>query len=398
VDAALSPEDRVFANGVRDFIRQNLDPSTRGKVLLFQLPGRAERTVWQRALVAKGWGAPTWPVEFGGPGWTVTQRYIFDEIMGEECAPTPPVFGMGMLAPVIMRYGTAAQKEHYLPRILNVEDWWCQGFSEPNAGSDLASLTTRGVRDGNEWVITGQKIWTTLAHQADWMFCLVRTSQEEKKQDGISLLLVPMNTPGITVKPIITIDGEHEVNEVFLDEVRVPAGNIIGEPGQGWTCAKYLLSQERTGIARVSQSTREIARLKTLAKSRAVGNGTLYDHPLFRARIARLEIALKALDITASRMISALSTGTARGFEASLLKIKGSELQQDISEALMDAAGDTAFRGLDHHAATDFLTAMEWDEHPEYLASAYFNQRKVTIYGGSNEIQRNILAKTMIGL
>jgi alkylation response protein AidB-like acyl-CoA dehydrogenase len=318
--------------------------------------------------------------------------------MGEEGAPTPPVFGMGMLAPVLMRYGTPAQKEHYLPRILNVDDWWCQGFSEPNAGSDLASLTTRGVRDGNEWVITGQKIWTTLAHQADWMFCLVRTSQEEKKQDGISLLLVPMNTPGITVKPIITIDGEHEVNEVFLDEVRVPAGNIIGEPGQGWTCAKYLLSQERTGIARVSQSTREIARLKTLAKSRAVGNGTLYDHPLFRARIARLEIALKALDITASRMISALSTGTARGFEASLLKIKGSELQQDISEALMDAAGDTAFRGLDHHAETDFLTAMEWDEHPEYLAPAYFNQRKVTIYGGSNEIQRNILAKTMIGL
>jgi alkylation response protein AidB-like acyl-CoA dehydrogenase len=398
MDVALSPDDRAFADEVRAFVQSNLDLATRGKVLLFQLPNRAERTVWQRALVARGWGAPAWPTEYGGPGWSVTQRYLFDEILGEAGAPTPPVFGMGMLAPVIMRYGSPAQKAHYLPRILNVEDWWCQGFSEPNAGSDLASLKTRAVLDGHEWVITGQKIWTTLAHQADWMFCLVRTSQEEKKQEGISLLLVPMNTPGITVKPIITIDGEHEVNEVFLDEVRVPAENIIGEPGQGWTYAKYLLSQERTGIARVSQSTREIARLKALAKSRPAGNGTLYDHPLFRARIARLEIALKALDITASRMISALSTGTARGFEASLLKIKGSELQQDISEALMDAAGDSAWRGLDHHAERDFVTAMEWNEHPEHLAPAYFNQRKVTIYGGSNEIQRNILAKTMIGL
>jgi alkylation response protein AidB-like acyl-CoA dehydrogenase len=398
VDVVLSPEDRAFADTVRDFVRSNLDPATRGKVLLFQLPDRAERTVWQRALVARGWGAPAWPAEYGGPGWTVTQRYLFDEIMGEEGAPTPPVFGMGMLAPVIMRYGSPAQKAHYLPRILNVEDWWCQGFSEPNAGSDLASLKTRAVLDGNEWVITGQKIWTTLAHQADSMFCLVRTSQEEKRQEGISLLLVPMDTPGITVKPIITIDGEHEVNEVFLDEVRVPVGNIIGEAGQGWTYAKYLLSQERTGIARVSQSTREIVRLKALAKRRPAGNGTLFDHPLFRARIARLEIALKALDITAARMISALSMGTARGHEASLLKIKGSELQQDISEALMDAAGDTAWRGLAHHGDEDFATAMDWGEHPGHLAPAYFNQRKVTIYGGSNEIQRNILAKTMIGL
>jgi alkylation response protein AidB-like acyl-CoA dehydrogenase len=398
MDVALSPDDRAFADEVRAFVQSNLDLATRGKVLLFQLPNRAERTVWQRALVARGWGAPAWPTEYGGPGWSVTQRYLFDEILGEEGAPTPPVFGMGMLAPVIMRYGKPAQKAHYLPRILNVEDWWCQGFSEPNAGSDLASLNTRAVLDGQEWVVTGQKIWTTLAHQADWMFCLVRTSQEERKQEGISLLLVPMNTPGITVKPIITIDGEHEVNEVFLDEVRVPAENIIGEPGQGWTYAKYLLSQERTGIARVSQSTREIVRLKALAKSRPAGKGTLYEHPLFRARIARLEIALKALDITASRMISALSTGTARGFEASLLKIKGSELQQDMSEALMDAAGATAWRGLDHHAEKDFVTAMDWNEHPEHLAPAYFNQRKVTIYGGSNEIQRNILAKTMIGL
>jgi alkylation response protein AidB-like acyl-CoA dehydrogenase len=397
MNVALSPDDSAFAETVRDFVRSNLDPATRGKVLLFQLPDRQERAVWQRKLVARGWGAPTWPTEYGGPGWSVTQRYLFDEILGEEGAPTPPVFGMGMLAPVIMRFGTPTQKAHYLPRILNVEDWWCQGFSEPNAGSDLASLKTRAVLDGDEWVINGQKIWTTLAHQADWMFCLVRTSHEEKKQEGISLLLVPMNTPGITVKPIITIDGEHEVNEVFLDDVRVPAENIIGEPGRGWTYAKYLLSQERTGIARVSQSTREIGRLKELAKSRVVGSGTLYDHPLFRARIVRLEIALKALDITASRMISALSTGSARGHEASLLKIKGSELQQDISEALMDAAGDSAWRGLDHHAEVEFATAMNWGAHPEHLASAYFNQRKVTIYGGSNEIQRNILAKTMIG-
>lgn len=254
------------------------------------------------------------------------------------------------------------------------------------------------MRQDDAWVIDGQKIWTTLAHQADQMFCLVRTSQEEKKQDGISLLLVPMDTPGITIKPIVTIDGEHEVNEVFLDAVRVPAENIIGEAGQGWTHAKFLLSQERTGIARVSQSAREIARLKVLAKSRQVNDGSLYSHPMFRARIARLEIALRALDLNAARMISALSTGTARGYEASLLKIKGSELQQDISETLLDAAGVGGWRARAHNKTEDPSTALDWSEHPEYFAPSYFNQRKVTIYGGSNEVQRNILAKTMLDL
>lgn len=395
---SLDLETPEFVAEVRAFARENLPDTTRAKVLNGKLPNREERTHWQRALVAKGWGAPAWPAEFGGTGWDAVRRHVFDEILTEEGAPNPPVFGMGMLAPVLMKFGSAGQQQRFLPRILRLDDFWCQGFSEPGAGSDLASLKTRAELDGDHWIVNGQKIWTTLAHAADWMFALVRTHQDESKHQGLSIILIDMRTPGITVRPIITLDGEHEVNEVFFDNVRVPAENVVGEAGQGWTQARYLLSLERTGIARVGQSKREIARLKALAARQRTPFGSLMDDRDFVRRIARLEIALMALELTTLRMLSALKNGEQPGAAANVLKIKGSELQQDISEAMMDAVGEHAF-AYDPHAWSDGTpgnTAVP----PEAagLAGIYFNTRKVTIYGGSNEIQRNILASRTLGL
>lgn len=393
-----NPADRAFAEEVRVFTARTLDPLTRARVLHGKLPSRAERTAWQRALVAQGWGAPSWPVEYGGPGWSVMQRHLFEEVLAEQGAPNAPVFGMGMLAPVLMKYGTPAQKAQFIPRILSLDDWWCQGFSEPGAGSDLAALTSTAERVGDEWVIQGQKIWTTLAHEADWMFCLVRTSKASRRQDGISMLLVDMTSPGVTVRPIITIDGEHEVNEVFLDAVRIPAANIVGEPGRGWDYAKYLLSHERTGIARVGQSKRELRRLRAIAAREPTPSGYLIDDPDFRLRIAGLEIDLMALEITTLRLLAALQSGAEPGTEANILKIKGSELQQAIAEAMMDAAGDYAMASDPHAFADGTHPGPIGPDHAAPLARTYFNLRKVSIYGGSNEIQRNILARTALRL
>ena len=398
MNLSFSEDELAFAEEVRTFVRANLDPLTKAKMLNGKLPSRSERLAWQRALVERGWGAPAWPVEYGGPGWTVVQRHLYDEVLTEEGAPGAPVFGMGMLAPVLMKFGSDEQKQTLIPRILNMDDWWCQGFSEPEAGSDLASLKTRAVLDGDEWVINGQKIWTTLAHMADKMFCLVRTSDEPKKQLGLSILLVDMNAPGVEVRPIILIDGEHEVNEVFLNDVRIPKANIIGEAGLGWTQAKYLLSHERTGIARIGQSRREIRRLKGIASREPTPGGMLIDDPAFRRRIAAIEIRLTGLELTTLRMLAALKVGAGPGSEANLLKIKGSEIQQDISELMMDAVGDYAF-AYDPHAWGDGRNDEPVGS-PEAgpLAGVYFNTRKVSIYGGSNEIQRNILAKAALGL
>jgi alkylation response protein AidB-like acyl-CoA dehydrogenase len=392
------PGAREFAETIRRFVRANLDPATREKDLHGKLANRQERTAWQRALAGAGWGAPGWPVQYGGPGWSAVQRHLFDEVLSEEGAPAAPVFGMGMLAPVLMRFGSEHQKSHFLPRMVTLEDWWCQGFSEPGAGSDLASLRTRAVQDGDDWLINGQKIWTTLAHWADWMFCLVRTSDEPKKQMGISMFLIDMKSPGLTVRPIITIDGEHEVNEVFLTDVRVPAANIVGQVGHGWDYAKYLLSHERSGIARVGHSRRQIRRLLAIAAVEPTPTGMLGDDPAFRLKVARLQIRLKALELTGLRMLANQQSGVPPGSEANLLKIKGSEIQQDISELMMDAAGRYAF-AYDHHAWSD--GAHPDPIGPDYaatLAGVYFNTRKVSIYGGSNEIQRNLLAKIALGL
>ena len=398
MNLSFSKDELAFAEDVRTFVRANLDPVTRAKVLNGKLPSRPERVAWQQALVGQGWGAPAWPVEYGGPGWTVVERHLYDEVLTEEGAPGAPVFGMGMLAPVLMKFGSDEQRRSLIPRILNIDDLWCQGFSEPEAGSDLAALKTRAVLDGDEWVINGQKIWTTLAHIADKMFCLVRTSDEAKKQLGLSILLVDMNTPGVEVRPIILIDGEHEVNEVFLNDVRIPKANLIGEAGQGWTQAKYLLSHERTGIARIGQSRREIRRLKGIASREPTPSGMLIDDPAFRRRIAAIEIRLTGLELTTLRMLAALKAGAGPGTEANMLKIKGSEIQQDISELMMDAVGDYAF-AYNPHAWGDGRNDEPIGP-PEAgpLAGAYFNNRKVSIYGGSNEIQRNILAKAALGL
>jgi alkylation response protein AidB-like acyl-CoA dehydrogenase len=312
--------------------------------------------------------------------------------------PLPLQFNCFMVGPVIAAFGSADQKARFLARAANLDDWWCQGFSEPGAGSDLAALSTRAVRDGDHYVVDGQKTWTTLAHYADWMFCLARTDPAAKKQAGISFLLIDMKSPGVTVRPIITIDGRHEVNEVFLDAVRVPIENLVGEENKGWDYAKFLLSNERTGIARIGISKERLNRVKRLSKQTPAGAGTMWDDPDFRARVASVEIELKALEITQMRVISAQEKRAGGGPDpaSSILKIKGTDLQQATTELLLELAGPNALpAGRDLGLRNDFETAIGW---AESAAPIYFNMRKVSIYGGSNEIQRNVIAKAILGL
>jgi len=386
VDLNYSPEETAFRDEVRAWIRQNLPDELRDKVLNYRELTKDDLLRWHKLLAGKGWVAPFWPKEWGGTDWTVVQRYIFEEECG--AAGTPPIvaFGVRMCAPVLLRFGTDAQKQRFLPRIYNGEDFWVQGYSEPGSGSDLASLKTRAVRDGDAYVVTGQKIWTTLGHYGDWIFCLVRTdAKTEKRQDGISFLLVDMTTPGITVRPIILMDQGHEVNEVFFDEVRVPAENLVHEEGKGWTVAKYLLGYERMGTGNIAGSKRELARVKAMA-------GPLLDDPRFRDRLTRVEVELMALEITNMRFLDQLRGGRAPGAEVSLLKIKGTEIQQAITELMVQIAGPFAqpFRPVNGETGFDRLTAS--------LLPRYCNVRKATIYAGSNEIQRNIIAKATLGL
>jgi alkylation response protein AidB-like acyl-CoA dehydrogenase len=353
---------------------------------------------WQKLLGAKGWIAPGWPEEYGGPGWSATQRYIFDDEL--DSAPTPRIipFGTKMVAPVIYTFGNQAQKDHFLPRILNSDDWWCQGYSEPGSGSDLASLSTRAVRDGDHYVVNGTKTWTTLAQWADWIFCLVRTDTEVKQQEGISFLLIDMKSPGISVTPIITMDGGHEVNTVFFDDVRVPAENLVGEENKGWTYAKFLLGHERSNISGVASSKRGLARLKDIARAEQAGDGaSLWEDETFRAKVAEVEIQLTALEYTELRMMFG-NEGRPPGPETSLLKIRGTDIQQALTELTMEAVGYYAMP-----FEPDALSAG-WNEPPigpDYAAPSapiYFNWRKSSIYGGSNEIQRNIITKMVLGL
>ena len=393
-----SADDLAFADDVRNFIRANLDENVRRKVLSGLVPLRGEREKWQKSLVARGWGAPGWPVEHGGTGWSVVRRHIFDEVLTEEGAPGFPVFGMTMLAPVLMRFGTEQQKRDIIPGILNMDNFWCQGFSEPGAGSDLAGVRcTARLEDGN-WIINGQKIWTTLAHEADRIFMLVRTSQAEKKQLGLSILLLDMATPGITVRPIITIDNHHEVNEVFFDDVKVPQANIIGEEGKGWTYAKYLLGHERTSIARIGQSRRELRRLAATAAAVPWRGGTVAQAPWFKRRHAEIEIRHRILEATTLRLLALVADGGKSGSEANLLKIHGSEVQQDLAELWLDVVGEYGFAyGEGARSAVAHLgEVVPWEA--DYAAGGHFNSRKLSIYGGSNEIQRNIVAKAALGL
>jgi hypothetical protein len=399
MDMSFSPEEEAFRAEVRSFIAENLPKNLAGK-RRSEYTTREEYLAWHKILYKKGWIAPLWPTEYGGTSWNVTQRYIFNE----ECAraETPMVlpFGVAMVGPVIYTFANEEQKKKYLPRILSGEDWWCQGYSEPGAGSDLASLKTRAVREGDHYIVNGQKTWTTLAQFADWIFCLVRTDMgrhtaSTKVQEGITFLLIDMKTPGITVKPIIVLDGAHEVNEVFFDNVKVPVENRVGEENKGWTYAKFLLVHERSGIAGVARSKKAVERLREIAASETIDGKPLMGTDEFSRKIAELQIDLSALEFTELRTLAAESKGQHAGPQSSILKIKGTEIQQRITELTVEAVGYYAYpdaRGFGDN---------EYPVGPDYAVGQsghYFNMRKASIYGGSNEIQRNIIAKAVLGL
>jgi hypothetical protein len=396
MDLNFSPQELAFRDEARQFIADNYPKKLKG-VIAYEGLTKEDFLSWHRVLAKKGWIAPAWPQQYGGTGWSVTQRYIWQE----ECAraETIPVlpFGLGMVAPVIYTFASEAQKKHFLPRILSGEDWWCQGYSEPGAGSDLASLKTRAVKYGDHYVVTGAKTWTTLAQYADWMFCLVRTDPAAKAQEGISFLLIDMKSKGVTVKPIITIEGGHEVNEVFLDDVRVPLANRVGEENKGWTYAKFLLVHERSGVAQVARSKKAVERLKRIARAELMDGEPLMKDDGFARQIAQLEIDLLALEFTELRTLADEAAGKHAGPQSSILKIKGSEIQQRITELTLDAVAYQAFPDALAEPLGDNLGPIG----PDYAwgaAGSYFNMRKTTIYGGTNEIQRNIIAKMVLGL
>lgn len=382
MDLNFSVDEIAFREEVRTFVAAHLPADIRDRVRRGDDAHVADDLRrWQKILHAQGWGAAMWPAEYGGTGWDKTRQYLFDiECIGAD-APIQLPFGLKMVAPVIMRYGSQAQKERFLPRILDATDWWCQGYSEPGSGSDLASLKTRAERDGDHYVVNGQKAWNTLGQFADWIFCLVRTDASAKPQKGISFLLIDMRTPGIRVQPTRLLDGHYEVNEVFFDDVRVPVENRVGEENEGWTYAKFLLGHERTNIAGIGSSRRELARLKCMAAARM-------DDAVFATRIAQVELELKALEVTNLRVIFDEARKRAPGPEASMLKIRGTEILQRISELQVEALGARALR-FDEDGG---------DEDVPRAVGHYMNLRKLSIYGGSNEIQRNIIAQMVLQL
>ncbi|MGX4640235.1 acyl-CoA dehydrogenase family protein [Massilia sp. SYSU DXS3249] len=400
MDLNYSAEDLAFRDEVRAFLDASLPADLQHKVRQHLRLTKDDSVRWHKILYEKGWVAPGWPVEFGGPGWSPVQRHIFDDECARAGTPRIMPFGINMVAPVIMAFGSQAQKDYYLPRILSCEDWWCQGYSEPGAGSDLASLKTTAVRgtdaQGEHYIVNGQKTWTTLAQHADMIFCLVRTDSGVRKQEGISFLLIDMHSPGITVRPIIMLDEDHEVNEVFFDNVRVPVENLVGQENRGWTYAKYLLGHERTGIAAVGVSRRELDFVKGLAGRESKNGRPLIEDPLFASKLASLEIELMALETTVLRVLA--RADQAPGPEASVLKVRGTEIQQAVTELMVEAVGPLALpfdpaylEGEREHSVID-------DDQAAPLLSHYFNYRKTSIYGGSNEIQRNIITQMILGL
>ncbi len=397
MDLQFTAKEQAFRDEVRQFFRNEIPSEIRRKVKEGLELKKEDVVTSQRILNAKGWATPRWPVEWGGQSWTAVQQYIFIEELQRYGVPQPLQFNCDMVGPVIANFGSEAQKKRFLPRIANLDDWWCQGFSEPGSGSDLASLKTRAVRDGDHYVVSGQKTWTTLAQYANWIFCLVRTDPAAKKQSGISFILIDMATPGISVRPIITVEGRHEVNEVFFDEVRVPVENLVGQENRGWDYAKFLLANERAGIARIGVTKQRFSRIKRLAKETPSGDGVIWDNPNFRTRFNLAEVELKALEITQMRVLAAQSQDGRPDPASSILKIKGSELQQTATELLLEVAGPSALAFVDHplEGTNDPLAELEW---ASSAAQNYFNYRKVSIYGGSNEIQRNIISKAVLGL
>jgi len=397
MDLAYKEEDHRFREEVQAFFRENLPKELSDKVRARRHLKREDMVRWHKILAQKGWIAPGWPVKYGGTGWSAMQRHIWAEEYALAYAPPTLSFGLNLLAPVLLGFASEEQKQRYLPRIFNAEDWWCQGYSEPGAGSDLASLKTRAVREGDHYIVNGQKTWTTLGQHADMIFCLVRTSAEGTKQSGISFLLIDMKTPGITVRPIITLDEAHEVNEVFFDNVKVPVENLVGEENKGWTYAKYLLGHERTGIAAIGTSKRELKVLKRRAAKAQVNGKPLLQDPQFAARIADVEIELMALEMTA---LSLVADGASRkiGPEASLLKVKGTEISQAISEMQLEAVGPAGLAFDPDYLDGKSAQAITGQNDIAPLAAHYFNLRKITIFGGSNEVQRNVISKLILGL
>ena len=399
MDLRFTREENAFREEVREFFRAALPERIRQKLVQGHHTTKEELVEWTRILNRKGWAVPHWPVEWGGTGWDPVRQYIFQDELQQAPAPSPLPFGVSMVGPVIIEFGSEEQKRRFLPRIANLDDWWCQGFSEPGSGSDLASLKTSAKRDGDAYIVNGQKTWTTLGQYADWIFCLVRTDPAAKKQEGISFLLIDMKTPGITVRPIQTIDGGREVNEVFLDDVRVPATNLVGQENKGWDYAKFLLGNERVGIARVGVSKERIRRIKELASLERIGDVPLIQVPRFREKLAAVEIELKALEMTQLRVVAAESRREKGKPDpaSSILKIKGSEIQQATTELLMEAVGPYSmpYQEEPEHGTNEPPIGPDW---AGPVAPTYFNWRKISIYGGSNEIQRNIIAKAILGL
>ncbi len=399
MNADFTAEELAFQEEVREFLQNEFPRELKEKVDANIRLSKEELVRWQKILYKKGWVAPNWPEEFGGTGWTPTQKYIFANEMGRIGAPEPVPFGLKMVAPVIMTYGTDEQKQRFLPDILQSNVWWCQGYSEPNAGSDLASLKTTAVRDGDEYIVNGSKTWNTYGQYADWIFCLVRTDNTAKKQEGISFLLIDMKSPGITLKPIVLLDGHAEVNEVFFDEVRVPAENLIGEENKGWTYAKLLLTHERTGIAQVPRSKRRLAALKRTAAQTDDGfGGSMADNPAFKQKLAEMDIQLQALEYSDLRTLAALSVGKAPGPESSILKIVGTELAQQMDEMFVQLAGYHCLPFVPDQFEEGFQGQYIGPGTTASTALTYFNNRKLSIFGGSNEIQRNIICKAVLGL
>ena len=397
MDLNLSADDLSFRDELRSFLTAKLPADMRERTLGGHRFEASDIRRWQQILHAHGWGAIHWPKEFGGLGATPLQQYLFELECALGGAPIQLAFGLRMLGPVLMRYGSPAHQQYFLPRILSGEHWWCQGYSEPGAGSDLASLKTQAVRDGDHYVVNGQKCWNTLGQFADWIFCLVRTDPAAKPQRGISMLLIDMKTPGITVRPTVLLDGTPEVNEIWLENVRVPIANRVGDENLGWTYAKFLLGHERANIAGIGSSKRELRRLKSISAQETRGGRALIEDPDFRRRLARVEIDLLALEYTNLRMLSAPASSPSAAISASILKIRGSEIRQALSELLVEAIGVGALRFAGRDAA-GAPAALPGADYAAGLTASYLNLRKLSIFGGSNEIQKNIISQALIGL
>ncbi|WP_343345025.1 acyl-CoA dehydrogenase family protein [Sphingomicrobium sp. XHP0239] len=397
-----TPEEEAFREEVRAFLNDKLPERLSNKVKNGMRLTKADMEEWHAILNERGWLAPHWPEKYGGTDWSTMEKFIFETELARAHAPRVVPFGVSMLAPVLIKYGSEEQCAHYLPRILDGTDWWCQGYSEPGAGSDLASLKTKAERiedpDGDYYLVNGQKTWTTLGQHADWIFCLVRTDGSGKKQEGISFLLIDMDTPGVEVKPIKLIDGDEEVNEVFFTDVKVPVENLVGEENMGWTYAKYLLTYERTNIAGIGAAMASLERLKEIARTTRRNGKPLAADPLFAQRLAKVEIDLENMKTTNLRVLAAAGEGKAPVAESSMLKIRGTEIHQAIGDLMRRAAGRYAQPFVDESFDEGYNGAPIGPEWTGAVSASYFNNRKLSIFGGSNEIQREIITKAILEL